>query len=403
MFRKLRRRTALYQIAVIAVVLLAVFAFSCVYNYERMVSNVDKRLSALEKAGDFFSEQSNAELERAEARNMLVIRVYSDGKYKTSDLSFYDEETIVRLISVATDGKSRVTINGSNIAYSVSKNGGDAFYTIYLYDYTGEYNTFVVYLLTMLLTCVAVMAVVAFFVMRFTTRNLAPIEEAFNKQKELVANASHELKTPLTIINTNLSILNSSSEGLSEEQKKWLVGIGTQVNRMSAMINEMLLLARFEAVREKDFVKVDLSTIAESVVLETEALAFEKRIEMESAIAQGIFVTARRDDMEKLVYILVENALKYTEPNGKITVTLTSEKHKAILKVRNTGEGIPRDRMPKLFDRFYRCDESHTESGSFGLGLSIAKAITDANNGTIGVDSKEGSYTEFLAVFKEAN
>ncbi len=402
MFRKLRRRTALYQIAVIALVLLAVFAFSCVYNYERMINTVDKRLSALEKAGDYFSEPFNSELERVEARNTLIIRVYSDGKRKLSDPSFYDEETVVRLLAVATEGSEKTVINGSYIAYSVIENGGDAYYTVYVYDYTGEYDSFIVSLLTMLITCVAVMAVVAFFVMRFTTRNLAPIEETFEKQKELVANASHELKTPLTIINTNLSIL-TASEGLGEEQKKWLSGIGTQVNRMSAMINEMLLLARFEAVREKDFTKVDLSTIVESVVLETEVLAFERNIETDSSVAPGISITARRDDMEKLVYIFIDNALKYTEPNGKITVTLASEKHKAVLKVRNTGEGIPRERMPKLFDRFYRCDESHTGSGSFGLGLSIAKAITDANNGTIGVDSKEGSYTEFIAVFKEAN
>ena len=136
---------------------------------------------------------------------------------------------------------------------------------------------------------------------------------------------------------------------MTEEQRKWLSGIGTQVARMSAMINEMLELARLEAGRGKDFEKVDLTTVAETVVLETEALAFEKHIEMLSEIAQSVFVTAIKQDIEKLVFILVENALKYTEPDGKITVSLVSEKHKAVLKVRNTGEGIPKDRMPKLF------------------------------------------------------
>ena len=403
MFRKLLRRTAVYQIAVIGAVLLAVFAFSCVYNYERMTANVDKKLSQLEKIGAYFEEASDTDFERDEVRNMLVIRVYSDGKYKVSDLGFYDEETVIKIITLATESKDKVNVNGNYVAYSAVKNGGDVFYTLYVYDYTGDYNGFLVNLLTILLTGIAVMVVVAFFITRFTIRNLAPIEEALIKQKELVANASHELKTPLTIINTNLEILNLSSDEFSDEQKKWLAGIGTQVNRMSAMINEMLLLARLEAMREKDFIKLNLSEIAESVVLETEALAYEKRIEMTSDIAPNIHITARHADIEKLAYILIENALKYTEPEGKINVTLTTEKHKAILKVRNTGEGIPREMMPKLFDRFYRCDEAHTESGSFGLGLSIAKAITDANNGTIGVDSKEGSYTEFLAVFKETN
>lgn len=402
MFAKIRRKTALYQLAVIAAVLLVVFAFSCVYNYERMLSEADKRLAALEKVGTFFPDMQKNELGFDGQRNALVVRVYSDRKYKLSDNLFYDEENVKKLISVATEDTDKINVNGNYIAYSTKQNGGDAFYTLYVYDYTGEFQGFLVNLLTTLLTGLAVMIVVAFFVFRFTTRNLEPIEGALNKQKELIANASHELKTPLTIINTDLAILNSTADEMTEEQRKWLSGIGTQVARMSAMINEMLELARLEAGRGKDFEKVDLTTVAETVVLETEALAFEKHIEMLSEIAQSVFVTAIKQDIEKLVFILVENALKYTEPDGKITVSLVSEKHKAVLKVRNTGEGIPKDRMPKLFDRFYRCDESHTESGSFGLGLSIAKAIADANNATIGVDSEEGSYTEFVVVFKEA-
>lgn len=402
MFAKIRRKTALYQLGVVAAVLLVVFAFSCVYNYERMLSEVDKRLTSLEKVGTFFPDRPKTELGFDGQRNALVIRVYSDGKYKLSTNSFYDEESVKKLISVATDDNDKITVNGNNIAYSMKKNGGNTFYTIYVYDYTGEFQSFLVNLLTTLLTGLAVMLVVAFFVFRFTNRNLAPIEDAFNKQKELIANASHELKTPLTIINTDLAILNSTADEMTEDQRKWLAGIGTQVARMSAMINEMLELARLESGRGKDFEKVDLSFVTQTVVLETEALAFEKHIVMSSEIADSAYVTARKQDIEKLVFILIENALKYTEPDGKITVSLVLEKHKAVLKVRNTGEGIPRERMPKLFDRFYRCDESHTESGSFGLGLSIAKAIADANNATIGVDSEEGCYTEFIVVFKES-
>ena len=145
-----------------------------------------------------------------------------------------------------------------------------------------------------------------------------------------------------------------------------------------------------------------MSQIIEVVTLETEVLAFEKQVEMVSEIKKDVFVTANKEDMEKLAFILVENAIKYTPAGGKITVKLSAERRKAALKVKNTGEGIEREAIPKLFDRFYRCDESHAENGSFGLGLSIAKAIADADNAGLGVDSQVGKYTEFVVELKEA-
>lgn len=402
MFRKIRIRTVLYQIALIFIVLIAVFAFNGIYNYEIMINQIDSRLNESLKYGRDFSDNKNQQATRPEfMRNLLVIKVYSDKKYESLNLSYYDEEMIKKIISIATDGDGRKIINGKNIAYVVTEEKDMEYYCIFAYDYTNEYNLFINNLLTILCTCLAVMVMGSILVFKITKRDFTSIENAFYKQQELVANASHELKTPLTIINTDLSILNLSSDSFTDEQKKWLNGIGTQISRMSAMINEMLELARFEAIREKNTEIVNFSEIAESVVLETEALAFEKQVEFVSDIAPKVKISARKAEIEKLVFILVENAMKYTEPKGKITVKLNAERHRAYLRVRNTGAGIPREKLPKLFDRFYRLEESHTTAGSFGLGLSIAKAITDSNNGTIGVDSKVGQYTEFIVIFKE--
>jgi signal transduction histidine kinase len=403
MFEKVRKRTSLNQIGVIAVALVLIFAFSCVYNYTRMTSDVDKRLDNLRQIKFFTGAETQSALanQSENARDSLIIKVYADGRYLMSDANFYSEQTIARIILTATKAEGRITVGSYRIAYVKDDASATDYYTLYLYDYSSEFNSFVYNILTLLLTGFVVMAVVAFFIIKFTNKNLVPVEEAFEKQQDLVANASHELKTPLTIINTNLSILNSSCDEMTDDQKKWLAGIATQANRMSTMINEMLELARFEAVREKNYEKVNFSEIVESVVLETDALAFERKIIFTSDVAPGVIITARRADIEKLVYSLVENAMKYTAPDGVISVKLTSEKRKATLRVRNTGEGIPRDKLPKLFDRFYRCDEAHTAGGSFGLGLAIAKAITDNNNGSIGVDSKIGEYTEFITVFKE--
>lgn len=398
MFRKLRRRTAVYQLAVITAVIAIVLAFSCVYSYDRMVNAVNEKLELVQAAkpgSDPFKPTERP------PRNSMVIRVYGDGTWKLSDNGLYDESIVRKLVYKATNGSGWINIENNRIAYRVEESG-DSYYTVYVYDYSADYESFLFNFMTILVTGLAVIAVVSFFLFRFTERNLRPIEDAFGKQKELVANASHELKTPLTIINTDLAILQSSADEFSEEQQKWLNGIQVQVNRMSAMINEMLQLARFEAVREKPLTKINLSQIVEGVTLETEVLAFEKQVEMTSNIKENVCVTANKDDMEKLAFILVENAVKYTEAGGKISVSLTTERRKVSLRVRNTGEGISREAIPKLFDRFYRCDESHTESGSFGLGLSIAKAIADSNNAVLGVDSEVGKYTEFIVEMKES-
>ena len=399
MFRKLRRRTAVYQLAVITAVIALVLAFSCVYRYDRMVNSVPEKLEMVVTAnsGDDSLKSSDKNL-----RNSLIIRVYKDETWKLSDNAFYDESIVRKLVYKATEGTGRINIDDNRIAYSVVKDGGDFFYTVYVYDYSADYELYLFNFMTILVTGLAVIAVVSFFLFRFTERNLQPIEDAFRKQQELVANASHELKTPLTIINADLSILQSSWDEFNEEQQKWLSGIQAQVTRMSTMINEMLRLARVEASREKPHTKINLSRIVDTVTLETEVLAFEKQVEFVSEIKENVFITANEDDMEKLVFILVENAVKYTPAGGKITVGLTSERRKVTLRIKNTGEGISREAIPKLFDRFYRCDESHTESGSFGLGLSIAKAIADNNNAVLGVDSKEGEYTEFIVSMKES-
>lgn len=402
MFRKIRLRTASYQIILIGVVLIAVFIFNGIYTYETMMNEVDEHLQKCLIMGDiFFDEKPPKDNETELIRNSFAIKVYKNGMYELSDRAYYDDETVMKIVSVAKNGSGKKMINNKHVAYLVDEDNGIGYSIIHVYDFSKEFNSFIQNLLTILYTCLAVMVMGIYFVVHINKRNFMSIENAFNKQQELVANASHELKTPLTIINTNLSILNLSMDEFNDEQKKWLNGISTQVSRMSIMINEMLELARYEAVREKDFQTVNFSEVVESVVLETEPLAFEKHVELVSEVNPKIKISARKTDIEKLVFILVENAMKYTEPNGTITVKLTSERHKACLRVKNTGEGIAREKMPKLFDRFYRCEESHTTSGSFGLGLSIAKAITDANKGTIGVDSRLGQYTEFIIIFKE--
>lgn len=227
---------------------------------------------------------------------------------------------------------------------------------------------------------------------------IRPIEESYNKQKQFIADASHELKTPLTTINTNIDVLLSHEDSLIRDEKKWLLYIQSEAQRMAKLTNDLLYLARLDHGEPVIYGETSFSDAAESVTLAMEAVAFERGIVIDEAIEEQVLVAASPDQLKQLVMILMDNAIKYTPDGGRIRISLTGGKE-ATLKVRNSGSGIDKEDMKQLFERFYRSDKSRArESGGYGLGLAIAKAITESFGGEIEVASKIDEYTEFTVV-----
>lgn len=409
MFEQLRIKVAIRQSLTMGVMLVIILMMIFSYNATRLSATIDENLAELSssKYVYFFGDEGGNKVISDKYRDNLAIWIDTKNNVFLSDIAFYEEDTVKQLLDTALSKKTangRATINGNFMAYSVQESFLGTF--IYVYDYTKDFEN--LRNMTVMIIIAGAVGIVAITLVsfRFAKNSVAPIEDAFNKQQDLVANASHELKTPITIINADLEILNATRDTMSEEQVKWLDSINSQLSRMSRLVTEMLELARIEGNRDKTPAEtVNLSTVAESVVLEAEVLAFEHSINFETEIENGVEIQGVTAHIEKLIYILVENALKYTPHGGTVKVSVSGERKKAILKVRNTGEGIEREKLPKLFDRFYRTDESHTgtESNSFGLGLAIAKSIVDSHGGTIGVDSVEGEFTEFVVIFKGNN
>ena len=232
----------------------------------------------------------------------------------------------------------------------------------------------------------------------FANRSIKPIEEAYNKQKQFIADASHELKTPLAAINTNLDVLLSHTDSTIADEKKWLVYIKDETKRMIKLTQDLLYLTRTENTKDNTvYSKISWTQIVNNAVMLMEARAFENGQTITADISDGIFVTASEDKLKQLCLILVDNAIKYT-PNGEnIIITLNKKGNDAVFTVKNTGIGIKDDDIAHLFDRFYRADKSRTNDKNFGygLGLPIAKAITKSLDGHIFVSSKENEYTEF--------
>lgn len=268
-----------------------------------------------------------------------------------------------------------------------------------IFDYTSYISNTNVMFFSLLIGYFIVIVLLSFSAIIIAERTISPIREAFYKQKELIANASHELKTPLTVINTNLSVLENNKTETIESQNRWINNIIEQTNRMNRLIYQMLDLSKTESLLASETKQpIQLSELIEKLVMEFEVNAFEKKIHVTSNIEENIVFNGNTENMIKLFTILIDNAIKYTQENGAIDLSLTQKKNKIEFTIQNTGKGIEKENLGKVFQRFYKQDESYNQDSnhSFGLGLAIAKAIVDQLNGSITVTSEVNVHTTFL-------
>ena len=224
-----------------------------------------------------------------------------------------------------------------------------------------------------------------------------PISKAWNNQKEFFANASHELKTPLTVISANLDVILSEPEKSVAQQEKWFEYIKAEAAKMAKLINQMLYLSREDREEAKMLMtELDMSELTEGACLAQEAVAFEKGHALVTEIEPGIRCKGDRERLTQLVNILIDNAISHSTGKDDITVRLCHKKKTNILTVSNRGEYIPPEELSKLFDRFYRTDRSRTSAtGGFGLGLSIAETIAKNHKGTLTASSDTDGLTTF--------
>lgn len=225
-----------------------------------------------------------------------------------------------------------------------------------------------------------------------------PIEETFEKQKRFIVDASHELKTPL-------SVIMASSEALEEDpkDKKWLKNIKSETERMNNLIMHLLDLAATEEGIEEEKTCENLSKIIELSVLTLESVAYEKDVTLDYQLEEDIKYPLNSNSMKQLVEILLDNAIKHSEVKTKITIRLETKKEKIIFTAKNKGKEIPKGEEEKIFERFYRVDKARNrEENRYGLGLAIAKNIAISHNGEISAKSENG-YTTFKVVFKKSS
>jgi len=221
---------------------------------------------------------------------------------------------------------------------------------------------------------------------------VAPVKVSFEKQRRFISDASHELKTPLTIISTNVDVLENEIG-----ENKRLTHIKAQAERMNTLIHDLLALAKADEGQEnRIWNRFDLSGSILSTALEFESHAFEDGKQYSYDIEENISYFGDEKQIKQLVTILIDNAIRYSDENGSIKVSLQADGSHKRLSVFNTGVGVPENEKNKIFERFYRTDESRSrETGGYGVGLSIAKAITQAHKARITVSGEYSKWIRF--------
>ena len=306
------------------------------------------------------------------------------GYYDLSDEEFLKEVMVASLEAQTQVGELR----DYNLRfYRATRPTGEI---LVFADTTSEQAT----LLSMAKSC-TVIGLVSFLIFLGVSLLLArwavkPVDRAWTQQKQFVADASHELKTPLTVIMTNAELL-QSPELEDTDRGQLSDNILAMSHQMRGLVEGLLELARVDNGSVKmSFAELDYSSLVEDAVLPFEPLYFEKGLELESHLDAGLQVCGSESHLRQVVEILLDNAMKYAWPESKVWVYLLRQGKDCLLSVANPGPELSKADLKNIFKRFYRVDKARTMSGSYGLGLPIAEGIVKAHKGKIWAESANG-------------
>lgn len=232
--------------------------------------------------------------------------------------------------------------------------------------------------------------VLSYFFSRWAVK---PVEESIRMQKQFVADVSHELKTPLTVITANTELLSEQYTGISAEADKWLEHIMQECREMRSLVESLLMLAKNDALTQKKgtFSVFSLSDLVMEKVLTFEPVFYQEEKQLEYQLDEEVQMLGDPEQMGQLIKALLDNAVKYSLPKGKTVVKLeTAGRRRIRLWVNSQGEAIPEDKRSLIFRRFYRGDSARSSCSGYGLGLAIAAETAGKHRGRIGMEYRDG-------------
>lgn len=407
--KKLSKKIFYTLVLILTISILSVVSIFNIQNYLEQKNSINKSLNVSLNKRDRkippAKVKERNEIDNVENRNIK----FMDSVIYTVLLD--DNDNILDVINHSNNGVSNEKISELSIKILKDKKIKTRYIgCLYLSDYSYSYlkgDTLVIFdnskikkslqlSLEMSILIFSILELLIIIGSRYLTSWLIkPVKESFDKQKQFIADASHELKTPLSVI-----VASSEAIDIDEKNSKWLKNIEYETNRMNLLISKLLSLAKSEQRKKVRLVNNNLSKIVELSLLTFEGRAYEKDIKFNYDIEDNIFMLMDEDSIKELVEILLDNAIKHSKKKGTINLSL-KKGGQIILLVENEGKAIPKGEEEKIFERFYRVDKARSRKDNrYGLGLAIAKNIVLLHKGKIKASSMDG-ITTFQVTFKK--
>lgn len=404
MLKKLRKRFIIITMSLIGAVLLAVTLFACVNIYNAEMSRVERSLNAGLGMFSARHEESNEIGGMGDRNPVVTVYVSSAGEIIqiNTNMGYLETDILQEVAEKASlSNKDQGRIKKYQLAFKKAGSGSGTLIAFASYKEAKDQ-------LQAAFMLAAIMFIGAMLILLLITIQLSkyafrPAERAWAQQQQFIADASHELKTPITAILANNNVVLAHGDSTVDEQRKWIENSQAEAHHMKELVNNMLFLAKSEGEEQKSLLtEVQLSDVCSEAVMQFDPVAFENGTLLESEIEEGVIITGDLTQLRQLVYILIDNACKYAGRGGSVDFRLTGGKTPTIT-VNNTGDPIPPEDLPHIFERFYRSDKARTQknqAGGYGLGLAIARTIAEKHGAQIKAESDALSGTTFTVTFR---
>ncbi len=397
MIKRLRIKFVVAAMLSLLLVLMIIVGTASVFSYRQILSEADSTLSLLAENNGMFPNRDLTPEDMKRGGRRLSPELPYESRYfsvymnsagnvssgNTGKIAAIDTSTAIEYAqTVYASGKTKGFIGDYRY---LSTSNGDTHLIIFL-DQGRNMTNFRTFIFTSTGVSLGGLVAVLCLLIFFSGRIVKPFSENYEKQKRFITDAGHELKTPLTIINADAEVLE-----MDLGENEWLQDIREQTKRLSDLTNNLIFLARMEEAQpQMTMIDFSLSDMVTETAETFQALAKTSQRTLTTDIQPMLTLQGDEKSLQRLVTILLDNAMKYTDENGTISVSLKQQKNMLKLSVYNTTEHISKENLKHLFDRFYRIDKSrNSKSGGYGLGLSIAAAIANTHKGKISADTDD--------------
>lgn len=411
MVKKLKRKFVLGSMTAVSLVILIMMIALNTANYLQINQKADDLIQILEENGGKFPEI--APWDQREKPPKPKDGFSEETPYETRYFTVWMK--LDGTIESIDTGKiaSASTTEAADLAEEIYESGKKKGYTghyrfhrmeegekicITFVDCYRDFDTFWNFLYSSILLAAAGLLAVFCLILLFARMILRPVQESYEKQRRFITDASHEIKTPLAIIRADAEVLE-----LEQGENEWTKSIKNQIGRLTSLTENLILLSRMEEGRQEKR-RFSLSNVVSDTVKACQPLATAQQKHICETIQKNIEVYGEERSFRQLVFILVENAVKYSDSCGNITISLCETGKKVMLEVENPAKDVKESDLSNLFDRFYRTDTSrNSQTGGHGIGLSMAKAIVQAHKGEIWASKNEKHNLKITVLLEKKN